>query len=190
MAETGAALPPPPARERRVLPAAAVLAVILVVVFGGYVTAGALSTPVGPPIDVAGLVRVRPLSGWELARRFGDPPTARLTRGSASLDVAAVSFGGPSVDLLADYVRTFLEGQAEQLSVSRVEDVLIASGLPGVRVSYVGSFPGVPAPIEGQVTAIVSGSGVGVVFDGWSPSGLLQFALDDVETMIDGAEVA
>jgi hypothetical protein len=54
----------------------------------------------------------------------------------------------------------------------------------------VGTFPGVPAPIEGQVTAIVSGSGVGVVFDGWSPSGLLQFALDDVEAMIDGAEVA
>ena len=38
--------------------------------------------------------------------------------------------------------------------------------------------------------AVVSGSGVGVVFDGWAPSGLLQYALDDINTMVDRAEVA
>ena len=36
----------------------------------------------------------------------------------------------------------------------------------------------------------MSPSGVGVIFDGWAPSGLLQYALDDVETMIERAEVA
>jgi hypothetical protein len=185
-----ASLPAPPPRERRVLPSVLVVAVLVVVVLGGYVTAGALSSPAGAPVDVAGLVRVRPLSGWEVARRFGDPPGVRLTRGSATLDVAALSFRGSTEDLLGEYVAAFLEGQADQLSVSRVQAIALDSGLPGAQVAYVGTFPGVQSPIEGRVTAVVSTSGVGVIFDGWAPSGLLRFALDDVDVMTEGAEVA
>ncbi len=183
-------LPPPPARERRLLPALTVLAVLAAVVLGGYATAGVLSSPAGPPVDVAGLVRVRPLSGWELARRFDDPPGARLTRGSANLDVLALSFAGTSEALLRDYVDSVLEREGRQLSVSGVETVALASGLEGARVSYVGTFGDVPSPIEGEATAVVSASGVGVIFDGWAPSGLLQYARGDVETMIERAEVA
>jgi hypothetical protein len=182
-------LPAPPVRERRVLPALVVLLVLVVVVLGGYVTAAALSTPTGPPVEVAGIVRLRPLSGWETARRFDDPPGVRLTRGSASLDVVAFPFGGSSIDLLRAYVDTFLEEPAEQLSVSRVEPITLASGLPGARISYVGTFPGVAAPIEGRATAVVSGTGAGIVFDGWAPSGLLRYALDDVDAMTARAEV-
>ena len=54
-------------RERRWWPLLAVAAVILVVVFGGYVTAGALAEPAGPPVGFPGVVSVRPLSGWEFA---------------------------------------------------------------------------------------------------------------------------
>ncbi len=183
-------LPAPPVRERRFLPALVVLVVLLGVVFGGYVAAAALSSPAGSPVDVAGLVRIRPLSGWELARRFGDPPGVRLTRGSASLDVAAGAFSGPSAELLEGYVREVIEAQGDQVSVSRVETVSLVSGLEGSQVSYVGVFGRGQTPIEGRLTAVVSASGVGVVFDGWAPNGLLRYAQEDLQTMIERAEVA
>jgi hypothetical protein len=165
-----------------------VLVVIAAVLFGGYAVAGSLAAE--GPVDVAGVVRVFPLPGWELATLFDQPPGVRLARGSVNLDVAAVSFTGTSDDLLREYVEAALEGEAEQLSVSPVEAVTLRSGLRGSRITYVGSFGDVQVPIEGTVTTVVSSSGVGVVFDGWAPSGLLRSALEDIETMVDRAEVA
>lgn len=184
------ALPAPPGRERRVLPVAAVVAVLAVVLSGGYIVAGALAEPAGPPITVASVLRISPLSGWQLAQRFGDPPGARLTRGSGNLDVAAVPFGGDADDLLRGYVDDVLEPQASQLSLSAVEHVSLGSGLRGSRVSFVGTFGDVHSPIEGQISAVVSPTGVGAVFDGWAPSGLLRYVLDDIERMVAGAEVS
>jgi hypothetical protein len=172
------------------LPVLGLLLVILAVVSGGYLVAGALSEPAGPPVDVADSVRVSPLSGWELAGRFTDPPRARLTRGSGNLDVAALPFDRADRDLLRLYVENALDANAEQLSVSDVEVARLESGLVGARISYVGVFNGVQGSIEGQVTAFVSPSGTGVVFDGWAPSGLLEYVLDDIETMIARAVVA
>ena len=183
-------LPVPPIRERTVLPVVVVALVLVGVVFGGYVTAGALSSTAGGPVDVAGLVRVRPPAGWEIGERFSDPPVVRLTRGGGNLDVAAGSFAGSAEALMREYVSGSLEPQAEQLSVSGVEAVRLASGLRAVRVSYVGTFRDVPVPIEGEVTAVVSDSGVGVIFDGWASSGQLQSVRGDVRTMIETAEVA
>jgi hypothetical protein len=40
------------------------------------------------------------------------------------------------------------------------------------------------------VTAVVTRDGLGVIFDGWAPSGQLQFAIDDIRTMIRRAEIA
>lgn len=183
-------LPAPPPRERRVLPSAGVVFVLAAVVLGGYLTAGALSAPVGPPVVIGGAVRVTPLSGWELAERSGDPPVARFTRGSANLDVAVIGFSGSGRDLLREYVTQILEPGAAQLSVSRVEAVELDPGRNALRLSYVGTFGDVQVPIEGEVTAIVSGSGVGAIFDGWAPSGLLRYALGDIESMIANAEMA
>jgi hypothetical protein len=171
-----------------VLPVVGVLVVIAAVLFGGYAVAGSLAAE--GPVDVAGVVRVFPLPGWELATRFDQPPGVRLARGSVNLDVATVSFTGGAEDLLREYVTGALEAEAEQLSVSPVEVLTLRSGLRGVRVTYVGSFGKVQVPIEGTVTTVVSPSGVGVVFDGWAPSGLLRSALGDIETMIERTEVA
>jgi hypothetical protein len=165
-----------------------VLVVIAAVLFGGYAVAGSIAAE--GPVDVAGVVRVFPLPGWELATRFDQPPGVRLARGSVNLDVATVSFTGSAEDLLREYVAGALETEAEQLSVSPVGAVALRSGLRGVRVTYVGSFGKVQVPIEGTLTTVVSPSGVGVVFDGWASSGLLRSALGDIETMIERAEVA
>ncbi len=83
-----------------------------------------------------------------------------------------------------------LTPDSQQLSVSRqFEPVALNSGLTGVRIAYVGLFGRAHASIEGEVTAVVSPSGVGVIFDGWAPNGLLQYVSDDLHEMIDSAEV-
>jgi hypothetical protein len=181
----------PAAGRRRLWPLGVTAVVLAVVVLGGYPLGDVLSRPAGPPVDVAGVVRVQPLTGWEVADRYEGPPGARLTRGSGSLDFVVLPFSGSSEELASEYVGEVLEPQADRLSVSsRVEPVTVGPGLPGVRVAYVGTFGRSRSPIEGEVTAAVSPSGVGVVFDAWSPQGLLRYVADDMRAMIDRAEVA
>ena len=184
-------LPPPPFRQRRWVPVLVLAVVVIAIVTGGYVTADALGRVGGETVFVSPSVSITALPGWELAGRFGDPTGIRLSKGSSSLDVATIPFTGSDIDLLRAYVDKLLEPDAEQFRVSEtVERVTLDSGLPGVRIAYVGLFGDVQAPIEGEVTAVVSPSGTGVIFDGWAPSGQLQFAIDDVHTMVQGAEIS
>jgi hypothetical protein len=184
-------LPAPPVRHRRWIPVVVLVAVMAGVVSGGYLTSDALGQTTGETVTVTASVRITPLPGWELAERFGDPPGIRLTSGSTSLDVATIPFTGTDVDLLALYMDEVLEPDAEQFQVSEeVEPVRLSSGLTGTRIAYVGLFGDVQAPIEGEVTAVVSPSGAGVIFDGWAPAGQLQFEIDEIDEMIERAEMA
>lgn len=184
-------LPAPPLRPRRWIPVLVLGVVMAGVVTGGYLLSDVVGQIRGEPVTVSTSVQVTPLPGWELAQRFGDPPGIRLTSGSTSLDVVTIPFTGSHVDLLSSYVEEILESDAEQFRVSEeVEPVRLASGLTGSRIAYVGLFGDVQAPIEGEVTAVVSPSGVGVIFDGWAPAGQLQFEIDEIDTMIDHAEIA
>ena len=184
-------LPAPPLRHRRWIPVVVLVAVMAGVVSGGYVTSDALGETTGDTVTVSASVRITPLAGWELAERFGDPPGIRLTSGSTSLDVATIPFTGTDVDLLASYIDQVLEPDAEQFQVSEeVEPVRLASGLTGTRIAYVGLFGDVQAPIEGEVTAVVSPSGAGVIFNGWAPAGQLQFEIDEIDEMIERAAIA
>ena len=47
-----------------------------------------------------------------------------------------------------------------------------------------------PEPKAGEVTAVVSPSGAGVIFDGRAPAGQLQFENDEIDEMIERAEIA
>lgn len=184
-------LPAPPLRPRRWIPVVALAAVLSAVVSGGYLTSDAIGQIRGGAVDVTASVRVTPFTGWELAGRSTDPDQVRLTSGSTSLDVAAVPFDGTDVDLLGWYVENILESDAEQFRVSEeVEPVRLASGLTGSRIAYVGLFGDVQAPIEGEVTTVVSPSGEGVIFDGWAPAGQLQFEIDEIDAMVEHAEIA
>jgi hypothetical protein len=186
-----APLPAPPLRQRRWIPVIALTAVLAAVTSGGYLTSDALGEVRGGAVAVGTSVRVTPFPGWELAGRSTDPDRIRLTSGSTSLDVAAFPFDGTDVDLLGWYVDNILEPDAEQFRVSEeVEPVRFASGLTGSRIAYVGLFGDVQAPIEGEVTAVVSPTGRGVIFDAWAPAGQLQFEIDEIDAMIERAEIA
>ena len=186
-----APLPAPPLRQPRWIPVIALTAVLAAVTSGGYLTSDAIGEVRGGAVAVGTSVRVTPFPGWELAGRSTDPDRIRLTSGSTSLDVAAFPFDGTDVDLLGWYVDNILEPDAEQFRVSEeVEPVRLASGLTGSRIAYVGLFGDVHAPIEGEVTAVVSPTGQGVIFDGWAPAGQLQFEIDEIDAMIERAEIA
>jgi len=138
-------------------------------------------------VTVGGVLRISPLSGWELARRLANPPGVRLTRGSGNLDAVIMPSVGTASGLAHEYVHRILEPQADRLSVGGLEAVRLGSGRVGVRFSYVGLFGNGQAAIEGQVTAVVGSSGAGAVFDGWAPQGVLQYVLDDIDAMISAA---
>ena len=183
-------LPAPPLRQGRWVPVLVVAVLLVGIVSGGYVTADALGGVGGETVVVSPSVTVTALPGWELAERFEGPTGIRLTKGGASLDVASLPFTGSSEGLVAAYVENILEPGAEQFRVSEtVEGVVLESGQVGARITYVGLFGDVQAPIEGEVTAVVTPDGLGVIFDGWTPSGQLQFAIDDIHTMIRRAEI-
>ena len=183
--------PAAPLRQRRWVPVLVLAALMVGIVSGGYLTSDALGQAGGERVVVSSSVTVTALPGWELADRFRGPTGARLSKGSASLDVASLAFTGSPEGLLAAYVENILEPGAEQFRLSEtVEGVVLDSGQVGARIAYVGLFGDVQAPIEGEVTAVVTPDGLGVIFDGWAPSGQLQFAIDDIRTMIRRAEIA
>jgi hypothetical protein len=179
-------------RERRWRPTLAVAAVIVAVVLGGYVTADELSPPAGQIRTVAGAVTVAPASGWSFVEDLGAPggAGARFTRGAGTFDVfAGRAAGGDAAALARTYVVGSLEaGATGPLTVSPdLRAVQLGGDITGARLSYVGVFDQSGVPIEGEVTAAIGPSGAGVVFDGWAPQGQLQFVLDDVHAMEEGA---
>ena len=167
----------------------AVLGVILLVVLGGYLTAAVLSEPAGQPVRIAGVVSIRPLSGWVVADTPIGVPTVNVTRGSGNLDTTVFFSGSADPGTLADHYIEVLSGELSQLSVSRqFSAVRLSSGLRGIRFGYIGVVAGTGTSIEGEVTVVIA-SEHGVVFDGWAPAGLLSFVRSDIDTMIDRAEV-
>lgn len=168
-----------------------VLLVIFGVTFGGWITAGVIAEQDGA-VTVAGTVRIQPPTGWSWERFQGDDFEAvRLSRGSATLDVFVLAFEGDERALIDHYVREALEPDATQLQVSdRIEELTAGDSEPAIRTTYVGTFEGVSAPIEGELTAVVTDGGAGVLFDGWSPHGQLAPAIDDIHGMIESAEFA
>ncbi|MGH2680844.1 MAG: hypothetical protein ACRDG8_10265 [Actinomycetota bacterium] len=187
---------------RRWLPAGLVALAISVTVLGGFVVAETLPEPESRPVALAGVLVVRPLSGWEVAHREAlTVPTpagllsgefAQITRGSGALDLLAFPGVGRGEFELADaYVREVLSRQLERLSVShRVEAVVLRSGVEALRFGYIGSEPRSGSAVEGSVTVVVSPAGNGAVFDGWAFRGQLELLLEELAAMVDGAEVA
>jgi hypothetical protein len=197
-APAGAARP-----ARRWLPTLVVALVMSATVVGGFVVAGTLPAPDVARIELGGVITVRPLPGWEVARRESatiPAPSgavlsgefAQLTRGSGALDLVALpDLGGTALELADVYAAGVLTRQLERLSVSElVERVTLRNGLEAVRFGYIGSEPQSGAAIEGSVTVAVAPSGNGAVFDGWAFQGQLQLISGELVAMVESAEVA
>ena len=186
------------AKEWKWLPTLGVLVLAVTVSLGGFVVAGDLASsvpdadapvPSGPGIPIGLGASLHPLPGWTEADRFQDPEGVRVSKGVASLDAYALSFTGSPDDLVQDYLVNGLQSQASQLQVTSSESVVLAGGLQGVRISYVGVFGNEAAAIEGEVTAGVTADGLGMVFDGWTQQGQYGFVQGEVRAMVEGVTV-
>lgn len=180
-----------------------VIVVILVVGFGGFVVAGEPRRIAGPPdpdplnrVEVIEGVTIAATPGWEVVDGYrqptegGEVDALRLSSGTASLDLLAGTYDGSSEDLFILYVEQVLEPHAEQLQVSdQLQTFTTDQGHQGVRGFYVGVFPDVQAPIEGEVSAILTPEGVGVITDGWTAEGQLGQAIDATRAMTASLEV-
>ena len=178
---------------RRWAGVAATLVVMTVTVLGGFVFAGAVPREIEAPVVVGGSVRVFPLSGWTPSAEgaVGDLTGVRISRGTAALDVLTRLTDLGSEAVLVRYVERFLRPESRSLSVSReVREVPVAGGLTGLRESYLGTFGDRMAEVEGELTVVVSPSGVAVVFDAWAPSGRFGYAVADTREMVRTAEIA
>jgi hypothetical protein len=166
------------------------MAVITFVTLGGFLFSGSGAetsfapdeVEVGNPIPVAGGVVIRPAAGWEQSQPSEDPPGIVISNGTGWLLAGVPSGSGTPQELLNFYVATYLEPSASQLSVGTVESFASQTG-EAVMASYVGVFEGVAVPIEGQVIAIVGGSGIGVAIDGWAAQGSYGAVRDQVASM-------
>ena len=58
-----------------------------------------------------------------------------------------------------------------------------------MRFAYVGVIADTGTSVEGEVTAFVTPSGHGIVFNARAPAGLLSFVRSDVRTMVSEAAV-
>jgi hypothetical protein len=184
--------------ERRWWPLASVVAVIAVVVLGGYVTSAALSESAGPPVEIPGIVQVRPLSGWEesdagqipiaIQDRVAPGLFVQLTRSNGNFGVLAFRVGPVAPGTLAQaYALSVLGQRLDRPTVSRNIDVVTLGSGRALRFAYVGVHAQTGVSIEGEVTVLVTPAGDGIVFDAFAPESLLQFILGDVHAMEDDA---
>ena len=168
------------------------LAVASVTTLGGFLAAGVLSEPAGPPVSIPGAVAIQPLSGWQRAApgSVDGRPFVRVTRGSGTLAVFAWGpFAGDAEALAVEVRDDLLRELLGQLSVSEtLTTVPFDQGPVGRRFTFVGIDRDTGTAVEGEITAAVPADGQGVVFVGIAPEGLLAFIAGDLRTMVTGAD--
>jgi hypothetical protein len=186
---------------RRWLPVWLVIGVIAVTTLGGFVTAAALPAADVGSLRVGSTVTIHPLRGWIVVHREratlgasdgrAVPATfAQLSPGNGALDIVViVGLGSGPEEAASFYAGEVLRDQLDRATFTGLTGMVLRSGLSAVRFSYVGTEPRSGVPIEGSVTVAVGGSGNVAVFDGWSSEGQLPLIEDDLDRMIETAEV-
>jgi len=171
--------------------AAGLFGVLLAVVLGGPVVDAALLAPAGAAVQVTPDVRLAPLSGWRLVGVQEGARPALLTRGSGNLAVLSLATGAGPQEVAHAYLRDYLAPVSASLVVSAAERVRLASGLEAERLAYRGQFDGGDrgGALAGEVTALVSPRGAGVVFDAWALPDVYPYERGDVRAMIQRAGV-
>ncbi len=165
--------------------------VLLAVVLGGPVVDAALLSSGGPPVEVTPSVRLAPLPGWRLAAAQDGRRPALLTRGSGNLAVLSTPDASDVGALASNYLRDRLAPISANLLVASAEVVPLTAGLLAERIAYRGQFDAGDrhGALAGEVTALVSAAGTGVVFDAWAMADTYQYERQDAAAMIQRAQV-
>jgi hypothetical protein len=173
-----------------------VLAAMLGILVSGTVAAVAVGIPGALPdgqpptgaIEVADGIAITPAPGWQVVSR--DEGRLRLGHGSSFMDVLPAPGEDDPRATLDSYVDEVLRQDSTQLSVGEPEPAEgVPAGFRGFRVGYLGRFVDVVAPLEGEVIALVTDDGRGLVLDVWTGQGELRLLRDDLDFMLGSLEV-
>jgi hypothetical protein len=174
---------------KSLLQTGAVLLFIVTLAFGGYLVGAITGLPREAPVQIGSVVTIKPLTGWKVARN--ENGAALLTRGSANLRVVT----GPAQDakpsdLMGIALDTLKEEAHGPLLVGEPESLTIG-GFPAARVAYQGQFSTGERStiIQGELTAVISQAGNGVLYDSWSLPEIYPNQEGDVHTMIEEAKL-
>jgi hypothetical protein len=181
---------PTGADRPRWIAASIVLAVVLALALGAVLGPRIAEADGAGAIQVGSAAVIQPADGWSAATVASPPGTdaVRLTRGSGSLTALAVEpFGGSPAQLLDAYATGVLPASVHGPMFGRPDQVVLRSGARAETVGYL-AHAADGTPVEGVLVAVV-GPTDGVVFDARAPQGQLGAAIDDVRSMIGGAEV-
>ena len=186
--------PPPPREKAGWGGTLGVTGVLLVVTLGGFLFGGGAGAgqlggevTLVETVQVTGGVTMQIPEGWSIAQPLENPPGIILT-GPGGNALVGVPGSGPPLALIEFYVNEVLAPEANQLSVGDAQQIELASG-EAWAAPYVGVFPDVAAPLEGEVIGIATPGGTGVVVDGWAPEGTYVTIREQVVAMAGSVSV-
>jgi hypothetical protein len=152
--------------------------------------------PTGPgPVQpgsslTAGPLRIPLVAGWQPATNTNSSAIASMIKGAVQIDLfsAAITGGTASPTAVYNTYMSFIGQNATGFGSGQPSGIQIGGGLPAARGVYQGVFGG--NQLEGEVTAFVTGTSDGWVWDAWGPPGTLGPLLGEVRTMIDNVQLA
>lgn len=177
------------AGRRAWLWAVVVLAVMVAIPLSGRILLLLTEEPSRQLVQVTERAAIMPARGWEAATPIGNDH-AYLTNGSATLVVREAADAASASDELQRTLREWRADRDIQLVTSSSEPADIGPQVVAVRAAFLGIFPGVDYPVEGELTVVEGGSGAVVVFRAWASKGEFQLVAPDVDAMIRSATYA
>lgn len=137
----------------------------------------------------AGPLRIPLVAGWQPATNTNSSAIASLVKGAVQIDLFSATITGGTASPTAVYntYMSFIGQNATGFGSGRPTGVQIGGGLPAARGVYQGVFDG--NQLEGEVTAFLTGTSDGWVWDAWGPPGTLGTLLPEVHSMIDSVQL-
>ena len=142
---------------------------------GSFLTAGPLRIPLEP--------------GWQAQEGPSSSIIVRLVKGSAAIDLLSLTVQGGTAtpDAIYNGYMQLIGADGTGFTNTPPSNIQIGGGLPATRGNYAGVFG--QSQIEGEVTAFVTGTSDGWVWDAWASTGTLRALLPEAQRMIDNIQV-
>jgi hypothetical protein len=142
----------------------------------------------GGQVVTAGPLRITLLQGWQVVQPANNA-IASFVKGSAQIDLVNLTITGGSATatgLYNGYMGIISQGPTGFTSAPPAS-IQVGAGTPAARGGYTGLFGS--NQVEGDVTAFITGTSDGWVWDAWGTSGTLGPMLGEARQMIDTVQV-
>jgi hypothetical protein len=137
----------------------------------------------------AGPLRIPLVAGWQAASTTNTSAIASIVKGAVQIDLFSTSITGGTATPTAVYdtYMSFIGAGAAGFGKGQPSAIQIGGRLPAARGIYTGVFGG--SQLEGEVTAFITGTTDGWVWDGWGPPGTPGALLPEIHSMIDNVQL-